>query len=114
MASSKPFSRSLDGIGRGHAEAVPTHRWSSSQLLPLHADGAFAEVALRDLHVHARGLSTREGLVERGAELFEPLHPEPAPPAGLHDLLVARVVERRGDGAFDAVDVDLTAPDLGP
>src|SRR4051812_6110132 len=42
----------------------------------LDADRAFAEVALRDLHVHARRLLRGEGGIQCGAELFDTLDPE--------------------------------------
>src|SRR5262249_24082064 len=78
------------------------------------ADGALSEIALGDLHVDARRLLARERLIERRIELLDVLDPETAPAACLDDLLVARVVESRGDGAVSPVDLDLAAPDLRP
>ena len=98
------------GIAGGRIDERDTHEGASLSTGPakgpqmpglpvfggLDADRALAEVALRDLHVHARGLPAGEGRVERGAELLDRLDPRSRrPPQRLDDLLVARVLERR-------------------
>src|SRR5258706_14485045 len=58
--------------------------------LSLHADRAFAEIALCDLHVHARWHARGERGVERRAELFDLLDPESFSADGLDHFVVAR------------------------